>query len=140
MLKAGLVRVPIRDARRGHHGTDWTLDQLRRRDVVLAGGTVVANQTPQGKGWPAVDAALIDWAKQGGRWYRIDNGYPLANPHFLRHERERDQVVDAYSRYILHSPDLSLRLPELRGMVLGCWCHPLRCHGHVLIDLLLKNL
>jgi hypothetical protein len=27
-------------------------------------------------------------------------------------------------------------LPELEGYTLGCWCHPARCHGDVLVKLL----
>jgi hypothetical protein len=26
-------------------------------------------------------------------------------------------------------------LKELKGKVLGCWCHPKGCHGHVLAKL-----
>jgi hypothetical protein len=29
-----------------------------------------------------------------------------------------------------------LALDGLRGMVLGCWCAPQLCHGHVLVDAL----
>jgi hypothetical protein len=32
-------------------------------------------------------------------------------------------------------PDLLARLPELRGKVLGCWCHPEQCHGDTLAEL-----
>jgi hypothetical protein len=25
---------------------------------------------------------------------------------------------------------------ELKGKILGCWCHPLPCHGDVLVKLI----
>jgi CO dehydrogenase nickel-insertion accessory protein CooC1 len=43
----------------------------------------------------------------------------------------RDQVLDKYEEYIRQS-DLMSQLGELEGKVLGCWCHPLGCHGHIL--------
>lgn len=30
----------------------------------------------------------------------------------------------------------AVRLGELRGKVLGCWCHPKPCHGDVLVKLI----
>ena len=35
----------------------------------------------------------------------------------------------------LQRPDLLVRLPELRGKVLGCWCKPGPCHGDILARL-----
>jgi hypothetical protein len=32
------------------------------------------------------------------------------------------------------------RIPELGGgRVLGCWCHPLPCHGHLLAELVNRD-
>ena len=39
----------------------------------------------------------------------------------------------AYRDHLEHSPGLKLRLPELRGKVLG-WCHPEPCHGDLLCE------
>ena len=47
----------------------------------------------------------------------------------------RKEVLAKYRAYILSRPDLLARLPELKGKVLGCWCHPLTCHGDVLAEL-----
>lgn len=43
----------------------------------------------------------------------------------------REQVLEKYEEYV-RSSDLMSQLDELEGKVLGCWCHPLGCHGHVL--------
>lgn len=40
-----------------------------------------------------------------------------------------------YRAWILTQPNLMGALDELRGMVLGCWCHRKKCHGDVLIEL-----
>ena len=45
---------------------------------------------------------------------------------------DRSEVIDAYRDHLEHSPGLKLRLPQLRGKVLGCWCHPEPCHGDLL--------
>jgi hypothetical protein len=52
------------------------------------------------------------------------------NP-FKVKEFTREEVLEKYEEYIINS-DLMSQLDELEGKVLGCWCHPLGCHGHVL--------
>lgn len=47
----------------------------------------------------------------------------------------RDEAVDCFRAYLLGRPDLLADLHELDGKVLGCWCVPKRCHGHVLIEI-----
>ena len=47
----------------------------------------------------------------------------------------RDEAVDAYAEWIQTQPDLIKSIPELFGKVLGCWCHPQRCHGDVLSEM-----
>ncbi|XP_069142366.1 uncharacterized protein [Argopecten irradians] len=48
----------------------------------------------------------------------------------------RDESVRRYEEYVRGSPTLMAQLGELKGKCLGCWCHPLSCHGHVLVRLL----
>jgi hypothetical protein len=38
----------------------------------------------------------------------------------------RNWILNGDGRYLLKF------LPELRGKVLGCWCSPNPCHGHIL--------
>jgi hypothetical protein len=130
----------------------WTPGELDRRRLVEAGGTVVA--------YPTHDRALVSWArgpdappiKQDREWRRGLEVYigravqfqrlitsPWHNPSRLPKDatpEQRAEVIRRYRAYVLASPTLMARLPELRGKVLTCWCHPLPCHGDVLIELL----
>ena len=119
----------------------WTPDQLERRAHAEQGQCVVANVR---KG---ADNQLVAWAKATGRFVYIGRGargYPAgvwANtaeivPPRLLHDREAHlRAVAAYAHWLSHQPELFARIPELRGMVLGCWCRPLPCHGHLLAEL-----
>lgn len=45
----------------------------------------------------------------------------------------REAAIAEYEKWLLAQPDLVKRARrELRGKVLGCWCVPLACHGHIL--------
>lgn len=60
---------------------------------------------------------------------------PWGNP-FTVEEHGRDGCIDKYEEWIMTQPQLLMRLPELRGKILGCWCGPgKRCHGDILIKL-----
>lgn len=61
----------------------------------------------------------------GSKW---GNPFPLAMG-------TRFEVIEAYRRHLLASPELLAALPELRGKRLGCWCAPKPCHGDVLAEL-----
>jgi hypothetical protein len=54
------------------------------------------------------------------------------NPYRVAHHATREQAITRYEDWISTQPELLAALPELKGKVLGCWCHPLRCHGDVL--------
>ena len=109
-------------------------DELERRRIVEAGGSVLANVR---KGH---DEELIAWAIETGCYVYIGDNEPHTgrkrsiwyNP-FKVSRYGRDKAVELYRDYILSKPDLLARLPELRGKVLGCWCYPLSCHGAVLL-------
>ncbi len=60
---------------------------------------------------------------------------PWANPFKIKDESERPAAVAKYEAWLRNQPGLMLRLRELRGLTLGCWCHPKVCHGHVLARL-----
>ena len=47
----------------------------------------------------------------------------------------REAAIDAYRAWLLGHPALLAQVKTLRGKVLGCWCHPLPCHGDVLAEL-----
>ena len=47
----------------------------------------------------------------------------------------RDECLRRYEEYIRSTPALYDALSELDGKILGCWCHPERCHADVLLHL-----
>ena len=58
-----------------------------------------------------------------------------ANPFSIR-KYGREDCLKKYKEYILSNEDLMSKLNELKGKILGCWCHPESCHGDILIKLL----
>jgi hypothetical protein len=45
----------------------------------------------------------------------------------------REEAIACYETWLLSQPALvAAAKRELRGKVLGCWCAPLPCHGHIL--------
>jgi hypothetical protein len=115
-------------------------DELERKRVVEAGGSVVAN-VRKTKGRRA-DEDLIRWAEESGCFVYIGDAVrhtqyrrsPWFNP-IKGRKTDHDRAVREYRNYILQKPDLLARLSELRGKVLGCWCYPQSCHGNILIEL-----
>lgn len=47
---------------------------------------------------------------------------------------DREAAVAAFRAWLPTQPQLMARLRELKGKRLGCWCHPLACHGDVLAE------
>ncbi|KJE95231.1 hypothetical protein CAOG_05708 [Capsaspora owczarzaki ATCC 30864] len=69
---------------------------------------------------------------QGG-WHLPSSKW--ANPFSVSKCGSRKEAVRRFEQYLLSRPDLLAALPELRGKVLGCWCAPELCHGHILAKL-----
>lgn len=109
---------------------EWTEDELDRRAIVEAGGTVVANLHQD------ADRALLAWARSAGRFVRIDRNSEWGNPFEIPADGDRDTVCDSFEIFFPRKFSLHNRLDELRGKVLGCWCYPNRCHGNYLIKAL----
>lgn len=54
-------------------------------------------------------------------------------PFVIGKDGTREEVLEKYRRYMERRPDLKARAKlELRGLVLGCYCKPLPCHGDIL--------
>ena len=102
---------------------EWTQDELKRKAIVEAGGTVVANMHQD------TDRALLMWARKTDRFVRIDRNTEWGNPFEMGKDGERDTVCDSYEIFFPRKFSLHNRLDELKGKVLGCWCYPARCHG-----------
>ncbi|WP_036384005.1 DUF4326 domain-containing protein [Muricauda sp. MAR_2010_75] len=49
----------------------------------------------------------------------------------------REKAVEQYREWITNGKGKHLLkdLHELKGKILGCWCHPQKCHGDVLVEL-----
>ena len=62
-------------------------------------------------------------------------GSKWANPFSVK-KFGRDKCIEMYEEYIRNTPDLWNFLDELKEKILGCWCDPNPCHGHVLMKLL----
>jgi hypothetical protein len=117
---------------------EWTEDQLDRKARAERGECVVANMRS--------DDLLIAWARYGddgvcaetlaheqGRFVRIDRATDWGNPFEMPADGERWEVIGKFEKFYLPNKSGLLKLiPQLRGKVLGCWCHPEDCHGHVI--------
>jgi len=58
------------------------------------------------------------------------------NPFTITDKCPRELALAKYEVHVRRRPDLIAALPELAGKILGCYCHPLPCHGEVLLKLL----
>jgi hypothetical protein len=58
-----------------------------------------------------------------------------ANPFPIKKQSDRPGVIYAYLKYLLVRPTLIQDLSEIDNQILGCYCHPKRCHGEVLLEL-----
>jgi hypothetical protein len=108
----------------------WTPDQLKRKAEAEAGRCVVANMHD------GFDVALLSWADAEDRFVRIDRRTDWGNVFEMPEDGGRPEVVGKFSKFYLPYKDgLLSRMPSLRGKVLGCWCHPEECHGHIIAEI-----
>lgn len=70
---------------------------------------------------------------------RIDRRSKWGNPFVIGIHVSRNEVIARYEEWIRGRPELLARLPELVGKVLACHCAPKRCHGDVLLKLLIEQ-
>lgn len=61
-----------------------------------------------------------------------------ANPYSVK-KYGRDECLRLYKEYIKTRPDLINSISELQGKILGCWCHPDKCHGDTLAEILTES-
>jgi hypothetical protein len=94
---------------------------------------------------------LEDWVRDPNHVYIGRNmthyvkgavGSKWGNP-FNAKKYGREECVRMYKEYVKTNKEIRENgrtlydsLEDLRGKVLGCWCHPERCHGHALVELL----
>lgn len=67
------------------------------------------------------------------------DGY-FGNPFVLTPDQSRVSVLMQYEKYFVARIDsdaeFKRRIHELKGKVLGCFCHPKLCHGHIIANYL----
>jgi hypothetical protein len=64
----------------------------------------------------------------------VHRGTKWGNPYVMRLPLPADRlrVLNQYEWYLARTPALLGNLDELRGNDVGCFCHPLDCHGDLL--------
>lgn len=66
----------------------------------------------------------------------------FANPFKIGKDGSREEVIQKYKIYMTEKLDkdknLVGELLKLKNKILGCWCCPKYCHGHVLLELIEK--
>jgi len=70
----------------------------------------------------------------------IGRGSIWGNPYRIGVDGTRAEVIEKYEVYIRNNSKLLKKLHLIQGMVLGCYCKPLPCHGDVLIKLIEEGL
>ena len=68
----------------------------------------------------------------------IDRTTLWGNPFVIGRDGNREEVIEKYKEWFLNSPEaehLRKNLHTLKGKILGCWCAPKACHGHILAKL-----
>jgi len=105
----------------------WPQDQEEMKKAVERGETVVINMNAHYN--------LLKWAEDNGLYVRVDRFSDWGNPFELGKDGDRDEVCDSYSmHYFPFKKSLHPRVFGLKGKVLGCHCHPKRCHAHFIAD------
>jgi Domain of unknown function (DUF4326) len=74
-----------------------------------------------------------------------------ANSFEIKKHGTREQVVALYDTWIRSEQEIKPKgmpysnhellkmIPDLEEKILGCWCHPKLCHGHILVRLLKEH-
>lgn len=78
-----------------------------------------------------------------GQFYGQDNGTIVLSPvkqPWAPEKITRKIAIALYKTYFYDrlswDPEFRIRVMELRGHKLACWCRPLACHGEVIMEFL----
>lgn len=77
---------------------------------------------------------VVNKYKEG---YTLYIGRPSiwGNPFPLASEADRKACLIKYATWLQTQQELLSKIHTLKGQILGCFCHPKMCHGHVLARL-----
>lgn len=116
-----------------------------RKEDFLNGKTIVINFSIDKKKANPADLELMALAEQSNRlvyigrksFYRKLEASKWLNPSKPTEHTamEHHRVIDEFKLHLQDKPELLAAIPELKGKVLACWCHPLPCHGNHLAEL-----
>lgn len=77
---------------------------------------------------------------------KIDRSTIVGNPFYMKREEERNTVCDKYNEYFYKQIAISSKFnkyildiiekSKTKDIILGCWCHPKRCHGDTILNYL----
>ncbi len=84
--------------------------------------------------WPPEPTTVVN-IRESHYDVRIDRKTKWGNPFIIGKDGTREEVIRQYEQWICEQPHLMNSLHELKNKKLGCWCHPLPCHGDVLARL-----
>lgn len=76
------------------------------------------------------------------RWRKhiyIGRGSAFGNPYVIGKDEDREEVIEKYKKWFykrINNERFLKQVLELKGEVLGCYCHPLPCHGDIIIEFL----
>ena len=82
---------------------------------------------------------VLKYAKDKEIYKQIDRYSEFGNPFWLDTDGTRDECCEGYIDFYKHKRSLHQKIKDLKGKVLGCHCHPLRCHGDYLKELVDEN-
>lgn len=117
----------------------WSEEERSLGSAVLAGATVVVNVRRGGPHRHLVpwlrEAGLITYVGHAGNRHSWPQSV-FANPYVREATVDREAMVRRYREWLYTQPDLvrRLRVGELAGQALGCWCAPKPCHADVLAE------
>lgn len=65
---------------------------------------------------------------------------PFGNPFVITAKTTREEVLRKFEIWfrgkLAQDPEWKAKVHQLKGKVLGCFCAPLRCHGHIIAEYL----
>lgn len=69
----------------------------------------------------------------------IGRGTVFGNPFYIGKNGTREEVIEKYKLWFqlqLQDAFFKAQVLKLKGKVLGCYCAPKACHGHIIADYL----
>jgi len=112
---SSVVNVRVQYIRPKHANlAEWINDDLSSNLYIGRGGVVFINKQR--------------YPPSSSKW---------CNPYKIGRDGNRDQILAKYETFICQKLKTNeYNLAELHGKTLGCWCHPLPCHGDILCKLI----